>query len=212
MAWQDLVNGGLGIIFFIKEAVDGSRRHREMAVTVRELAEKVPTNPGPSTSVLEPPKATSSPPEGEEEIVVRKGLDPKTLEFQENEIWDHLWLLEGHLKRECKNCASDLGCCWKHGAGLVALARESQSMSTDPRWGEVIEFGTEIFNKCQEGDILKGTYAADYPGLAVRASELRKKFKKTLPLPPQEGITLEEAKAEAAELAAKEIERQWETE
>ena len=43
MPIQDLINGGLGVFFMVKEAIDGSRRHREMASAARELAEKLPS-------------------------------------------------------------------------------------------------------------------------------------------------------------------------
>lgn len=194
------------------EASNAIRRSREMAESVRELADRVPSQSAEasSTGTLEPPKATSVAAEASGEIVVRSGLDLKTLEYQETEIWDHLWLLEGHLKGACRDCATDLGCCMKHSGGLAALAKETMSMTTDPKYQELTDFASEVFWKSQVEDIIKGIYANEYPALAVRASELRKKFKKTLPPPPEKPLTLEEAKAEAAEEAAKRVEESWE--
>lgn len=190
--------------FSVYEANDTVRRSRQAATEIRELA-----NGLPSASTVKPLKATPLPEKTSAETVAREGLDPKTLQYQDGEIWDHLWLLEGHLKGGCKDCSSDLGCCMKHSGGIAALAKETQSMTTDPKYQEVIEFASEVFWKSQVEDIIAGTYAEDYPALAVRASELRRRFKKVLPPPAGSGITLEEAKAEAAELAAQEIERQW---
>lgn len=50
MALNDLINGGLGILYMvIKEARDNSRRHREMAASTRELAAKVGATAGLQT-------------------------------------------------------------------------------------------------------------------------------------------------------------------
>ena len=43
MPFQDIVNGGIGVFFMVKEAIDGSRRQKARASAARELAEKVPS-------------------------------------------------------------------------------------------------------------------------------------------------------------------------
>lgn len=75
MALNDLVNGGLGIFFQIKGAIDNSRRHREMASAARELAGKVSTVESPTPAETEisseiedlsPPRPELPPTEDEE--------------------------------------------------------------------------------------------------------------------------------------------------
>lgn len=171
-----------------------------------------PSSPTTSAETPESPvaaetihQATSSHPQP----LTREGTPPERIAYQEGEIWSNLWLLEGHLKQVCQGCGGDEDCCAKHSAALVALARETQSMTTDPRLDQVIEMAQEVFPRVQPEDVKAGTYASEYPALVVKVSEVRSRFN-----PPHQWVMgerkrLEEAKEEAARIASEEVERQW---
>ena len=111
-----------------------------------------------------------------EKPLTREGTPPGRIAYQEGEIWSNLWLLESHLKQACRGCAGDEECCSKHSAALVGLARETQSMTTDPRLDQVIEMAQEVFPKVQPADVKAGTYASEYSALAVKVSGVRNRF------------------------------------
>ncbi len=146
---------------------------------------------------------------GHPQALTREGTLPERIAYQEGEMWANLWLLEGHLKQACGNCGGDEECCAKHSAALVALARETQSMTTDPRLDQVIELAQEVFPKVQSADVKASTYVSEYPALAVKVSAVRNRFTPPHEWVMGERVRLEEAKAEAARIAAEEVEKQW---
>lgn len=131
----------------------------------------------------EPPPMDHRATSGHPQPLTREGTPPERLGYQEGEIWSNLWLLEGHLKQACQGCGGDLECCAKHGAALVGLARETQSMTTDPRLDQVIAVAREVFPRVQPEDVKVGTYAAEYPALALKVSEVRNRFR-----PPRQWV------------------------
>ncbi len=62
-------------------------------------------------------------------IVNRVGLDEKTQAYQERLTYAEPYLTEGHAKEDFMVCAADVHCGFKHGLNLVALARETESMT-----------------------------------------------------------------------------------
>ncbi len=82
-------------------------------------------------------------------------------------------------------------------------------MTTDPVWDKIITLGEEIKVKAHPDNIRAGTYFAEFPELIVRVSELRKPIETQLIQLSKPTLTLEEAKALAADEAAKEVERKW---
>ncbi len=62
-------------------------------------------------------------------IVNSVELDPKTMAYQEMETYAELYLTEGHVQEYFMGCAADVHCGFKHGLNLVALVRETKSMT-----------------------------------------------------------------------------------
>lgn len=141
--------------------------------------------------------------------VVRKGIDAVRLAWQEDLALGEAWLVEGHLKNKCIGCGGDVECCWKHSDNLVRVANETLSMTTDPFWQNLNALATEIRSKSLPDDVRAGTYAAEYPGLAVRMSEFRVPLQTKAMQRAKKSPTLEELKAMAASEAEKEVEKQW---
>jgi len=144
-------------------------------------------------------------------VLTREGLDPDTMRWQLQEARAELWELEGHLKHYCKECGADNSCCFKHSQNMIDLAQETKSMTTDPVWDKIITLGEEIKVKAHPDNIRAGTYFAEFPQLIVRVSELRKPIETQLIQLSKPELTLEEAKQLAAEEAAKEVERKWQS-
>jgi hypothetical protein len=146
---------------------------------------------------------------GSKGIITREGIDAERLGWQEDIALGQIWLLEGHLKNNCLGCGGDVECCWKHSDYVRRAADETLSMTTDPFWQNLKTLALEIRSKAHPDDVRRGTYAAEYPGLAVRLSEFRIALQKKAMERARPQLTLEEAKKLAAEEAAKEVEKKW---
>ena len=144
-------------------------------------------------------------------VITRQGLDTETMRWQLQETRAELWELEAHLKHYCKECGPDFSCCFKHSQNLIDIARETKSMTTDPIWDEIINLGEEIKVKAHPDNIRAGTYFAEFPQLIVRVSQLRKPIETKLIELSKPELTLEEAKKLAAEEAAREVEKRWQS-
>jgi hypothetical protein len=144
-------------------------------------------------------------------VITRSDLDLGTLAYQEDMALGEAYLLEDHLKRGCRGCGDDVDCCWKTADKLSRYAHETMSMTTDPFWQNLMALAEEIKAKSHPDDVKAGTYAAEYPGYAVRVSEFRRPLQKRAMARVSEPITLEKAKAAAAELAQKEVEKEWQS-
>ncbi|MBA7599133.1 hypothetical protein ES703_06160 [subsurface metagenome] len=172
--------------------------------------EKVISQETASTATTEPPRATPLQAGTTASILERKGLPLMTKKWQLDVTRADLWQLEGHLKNKCLDCGDPPTCCWKHGQNLIDIVTETKSMTTDPVWQEISNLGEEVILKCHPDAIVAETYFADLPALVLRTSELRLKMDDMLIELQRPAITLEQAKAEAAEVAAKRVEEAWE--
>ena len=141
----------------------------------------------------------------------RQRLDPETMIWQLKQTRADLWQLEGHLKNKCQGCGADVSCCFKHGLNLIDIATETKSMTTEPLWDDIIKLAEEVKVKCHPDAIKAETYSAELPSLAIRTSEFRREIEDKLIKLAKPELTLEEAKAEAAKLAEKEVEKLWQS-
>ncbi len=142
-------------------------------------------------------------------VVTREGLDPERLAWQDSLIRGELWLLEGHLKNNCLGCGGDVECCWKHCQNVLDATRETQSMTTEPLYRETVSVAEKVQPFVHPEDIKAGEYAPRYPVLAVEVGKVRSQFDKRVIGYARPPVTLEEAKKMAAEEAAREVEKQW---
>lgn len=173
-----------------------------------ESEEEAPSEEKTTSTIQKPEEVRQS---GTTGVVIRERLDPETMRWQLQETRAELWELEAHLKHYCKECGPDFSCCFKHSQNLIDIARETKSMTTDPIFDDIIKHGEEVRVKAHPDHIRAGTYFAEFPRLIVRTSELRKPIETQLIQLSRPEITLEEAKQMAAEEAAKEIEKRWQS-
>lgn len=174
-----------------------------------ENRNEVPSEQKTVTSTVQKPQRVGQ--SGSTGVITRQDLDPETMRWQLEEARGELWELEGHLKHYCKGCGADFSCCFKHSQNIIDIARETKSMTTDPIWDAITKLGEEIRQKAHPDHIRAETYFAEFPQLTVRVSELRRPIETQLIQLSSPEISLEEAKKLAAEEAAKEVERQWQS-
>lgn len=158
----------------------------------------------------EPPEAIVERPEGV--IKVSEVSTEETIAYQNRELGKELLLLERHLQQGCRIppvTGNPCDCCSpKHTITIEALALETYGMTGDLVYQEVAKWSKEIESKSTIEEIESGKH--NYGEDAVTAREYRKRLLGTESLAalitPKPQMTLEEAKAEAARMAAEEIE------
>lgn len=184
--WDVLYAIGTGVSRIPWERLIHSPNH------ARHLDKESPTIT--ETGEKEPPKATralTSPQASAEEI----------LDYQKRELYGEIWLLEGHLSNGCRIAGKLCDCCSKHALGVRKLARETQSMQQSPLWSEIASFVDEIYPKVLDSAVATGAYDTEYPEMARRLRELRKRVE--LPsIAPEERAKIEER---AVELVKEEL-------
>lgn len=167
----------------------------------------------PSPEVLPAPKPPEKPREvaqsGPPVIKTREGVDAERMAWQDGIIRGELWLLEGHLKNNCLGCGGDVECCWKHTTNTLDAVKETRSMTTEPLYREAAALAERILPYVNPEDVRAQKYADVYPALTLEVSQIRTQFDKRVMGSARAPITLEEAKALAAEQAAREVERKW---
>lgn len=173
-----------------------------------ESEEEAPSEEKTTSTIQKPEEVRQG---GSTGVLTREGLDTERVAWQEDIALGEVWLLEGHLKNNCIACGGDYECCWKHSDNMRRVADETLSMTTDPFWQNLKALAQEIRGKSHPDDVKSGTYVAEYPRLAVRLSEFRVPLQKKAMERARPEITLEEAKKLAAEEAAKEVEKQWQS-
>ena len=104
----------------------------------------------------------------------------------------------------------------KHTLGLEAVAEELIAQEpSNPIYSEIIGWVSRNRSKVSIEAILSGKYDAEYPKMAAEFKGFRKRIMGTTALgammQPEKEITLEEAKKIAAEEAAKEVEKKWQS-
>ena len=199
-------------------------------VAIAHLFSRIPIEraifpPRDSTKALEQFTARLKPSESQKEapvevkpkvtiqtsVVTREGVDAERLAWQNGLIRGELWLLEGHLKNNCLGCGGDVECCFKHCQNVIDASRETQSMTTEPLYGEAITVAQRVQPFVHPEDIKAGKYASMYPALSIEVSGVRTQFDKKVMEHARQPITLEEAQKIAAEEATKEVERKWQS-
>jgi len=186
-----------------KEAINFLASLQE-AETQKEPPKEQKTAVTPETSVGVAPGGSSG-------VITREGVDAERLAWQDGIIRGELWLLEGHLKNKCIGCGGDLECCFKHCQNIVAAARETQSMTTDPLYQETVSVIESVQPFVLPADIKAEKYVTYYPPMAVKVSKVRTQFDKRVMAQVREPVTLEEAKKIASEEAARKVEEKWQS-
>ena len=146
---------------------------------------------------------------GSTAVVTREGVDQERMAWQDGILRGELWLLEGHLKNNCQGCGGDVECCWKHTKNVLDAARETQSMTSEPLYREVVSVAEHVLPFVHPEDVKAEKYASQYPTLTIEVSKVRTQFDKRVMGYARKPLSLEEAKNLAAEAAAKEVERKW---
>jgi hypothetical protein len=171
-----------------------------------ERPAQVVNKPAPSTGLSSPPAPA----------VVRTlpTRDETTHELKRRlarELYRAELDLAGGLKIAGKAC----DCLeYKHSVGLEAAAEELISQDPgNPVYKEIVQWTKDNLAKVTVEAIQSGKYDADYPRMALQFKEFRKRVvgtSETGPRPrPAPTMTLEEAKKMAADQAAAEVERKW---
>lgn len=156
-----------------------------------------------------PKSSTDIPKSSDTGIVTRKNNDESTIAYQEQKLYSELWLTELHAKEDFIGCSTDVHCGFKHGLDLVALVDETKSMTSDPIFQKIESLGNEIQVKAYPDRVKEGTHHQEYQELAVRIGELRKEMMYRVMARRKPAITLEQAKKQAADEAAKRVEEKW---
>lgn len=126
-----------------------------------------------------------------------------------------LYRFQLDLAAGCKIAGKPCDCCDKHPSlGLEAMCEELIPMDpTNPIYREIPEWYMSNAHKLTAEASVSGKYDAEYPLMAALMRDFRKRLLGTETLTamvtPKPEITLEEAKAEAARLAAEQIEKAW---
>jgi len=195
MPFQDIVNGGVGIFFMVREAIDGSRRHREMASAARDLADKVgavaTSLPVGATDETQTIAQTEIPSKIEGLPTTQEGIKQRlraakavshlstedTIRYQNREIGKQLVALEYHLAQRMRiqgvpcDCGSS-----KHLLFLEQLSQETIPMTGNPSdYEAIILWVREIESKCTEEGAKSGRYDEEYPVMASQARDFRKR-------------------------------------
>ncbi len=188
----------------------GAPQPPDLSEDIRRLRDDLVAS-GATESLNTAPVLENPPPTSSGGTVVRPGVDAERLAWQDGIIRGELWLLEGHLKNNCIGCGEDISCCWKHSTNSIDVARETMSMTTDPLYPETVELAERIKPFVHPDDVRAAKYVDKYPAFVIQVSEIRTRFEARVMANARSEITLEEAKAEAARIAAERVQKQWES-
>lgn len=112
------------------------------------------------------------------ESATRKGevSTEETIAYQRRELGKELLLLEKHLQQACKIGGKPCDCCEKHPITIEALAQETLGMTEDPVLNEIIQWAKDIAPITTEAASTSREYDSQYPGIAIKARDLRKRL------------------------------------
>lgn len=141
----------------------------------------------------------------------------ETVAYQNRELGKQLLLLEMHLGQGCRIppiTGEPCDCCSpKHTLTIEALAIETYTIHPQPVYQELAEWARGVEAKTTIEEIKGGKH--DYGPDAAKARAFRKRILGTESLgalkTPEKMISLEEAKQEAAQIAAERVEKQWQS-
>jgi len=205
---------------------DGRDRVGKAQGGIRSLADEIRgiagLEPQPPTRTAGGDQEPPSPPGITPNTSVSKLTNDEILAYQNREIGRELWQLEKHLSQGCRipdNTGNRVACdCCDKGTFISGLAYESIPIAE--RGGKPSDIYARIA-RWAEGLEPQATVAAvesgqyDYNKLSGQASALRKELMGTLSISaltaPKAEITLEQAQKMAAEQAAGEVARRWES-
>jgi hypothetical protein len=189
------------------EVLKPSSRARPQAAVIEGEGYTISTRP--SEPAPPSPTAVVHPSTSQNKNIIRKGVDADRLAWQDSLIRGELWLLEGHLKNNCKGCGGDVECCWKHCQNVIDSVLETQSMTTDPLYDRALTIARQVQPLVHPDDVKTGKHVDKYPGFRIAVSEVRLEYEKRVMAAVRKPLSMEEAKALAAAEAEKEVERRW---
>ncbi|MBT9160674.1 MAG: hypothetical protein DDT26_01963 [Dehalococcoidia bacterium] len=104
--------------------------------------------------------------------------DQQILHYQEKSLKQQLSLVEIHLKEGNRIFGKPCDCAEKHGGTIEALAVETISMNPQKAalYSEIAGFARELQSKGTPEAVASGKYDAEYPKLAARSRQYRKKL------------------------------------
>jgi len=151
-------------------------------------------------------------------ILERPGLTTEeTVAYQNREIGKQLLAMESHYAQRMRIAGVPCDCgSSKHLLFLEELSLEVIPMVGDPStYEEIIKWVKENEPKSTDEAAKSGKYDDEYPVLSGQARDFRKRVMGTLSpramIEPKGQITLEQAKKLAAEEAANEVEKRWQS-
>ena len=100
----------------------------------------------------------------------------ETIDYQKREIGKELLILEKHLQQGCKINQVACECCQKHPLAIEALAEETLGMTAEPVYSELKDWTKGLGPKVTTEASSSGKYDDEYPRMAVKAREFRKKI------------------------------------
>ena len=157
----------------LSEMVPEELRSRRLVITTTSPAtlkdDAAPFIEKPTSSEPSPAPSTTTP--------IPAVTTAETVAYQNRELAKHLLVVEVHLTQGCRIAGKPCDCCsGRHPLAMEMLADEATSMSSDPIYQEVRQLAHEIETKANTEAVASGAYAADYPLMAQRARDMRKKL------------------------------------
>lgn len=101
----------------------------------------------------------------------------ETLAYQNRELAKHLMAVEVHLAQGCRIASKPCDCCsGRHPLAMEMLTEEAISMSPDSVYHEVQVLAREIEAKANTEAVASAQFTGEYPEMARRARDLRKRL------------------------------------
>ena len=128
----------------------------------------------------------------------------ETIAYQRREIGKQMMLLETHLQQRCRIDGKPCDCCEKHPIVMEGLAQETIGMTTDPIYPDIVDWARYLSPITTQTASESGQYSDQYPELAIRTRELRKRMMGTTDL---QALMSPEQQARAEEKTDKLLEK-----
>ena len=183
--------------------------------TPPESQNKAPSAPKITTSMKTPERGVQR---TSTAVLERPGLTTEqTIAYQNREIGKQLLAMESHYAQKMRIAGVPCDCgATKHLLYLEELCQETVPMAGEPSiYEEIISWVRDAEPKSTEEVAKSGRLDDEYPVLSGQARDFRKRLLGNLSpaamIETREPVSLEEAKSIAAEEAAKEVEKRWQS-
>ena len=208
----------------IYDAERARRRSKQRSAELKEQAEKI-ISVG-STATKMPPETGNVGDKSQKEehppiLASQSGIELPTAEETKQELKrrlaKELYRAELDLGAKLRIAGKPCDCLgYKHSLEMEAAAEELISSEPDNKvYFEITDWLKRNQPKVSIEAISTGQYDDEYPRMAAEFRDFRKRVMGTTAIgslvEPEEKITIEEAKAEAARVAEQEVERLWQS-